>query len=912
LDFYYREILKFLKKDPVPDKVHVLFELKKNVENQFVKAGTLLKAGKDKQGTELFYALAQDIVVNTATIDSLRSVFVDNNNSVHIAPIANSGDGLGGDLEKDEPKWQPFGSETLPQAELGFALASPVLRLQEGNRTITVNLTLTGLSGTAFTNTFIVFLTGEKGWIGPKYAELEVTEISGNRYDLEYSISLTAEDEPIVHYHPDIHGNTFETAAPMMQVLLNNEHADNGYGHLKNAVLRHAKITVTVDGIQSLTLENDLGKLDPSKPFMPFGPQPVAGSSFYVEYEEALQKKLDTFSLNIEWQNVPDGSLANYYHDYETDVASNSHFTAKLLTKDTSEDVLLFSNADARSPVTISKTRTFLLSAPLVAALDYKIYKLAQQRNTWAGNMLNQMHLTSDLGAASAQNIKSKSQAPYTPPGERRNVIALQLKRSFLHKEYRELYTKKIVEFTTAPPPTAEDESPPALVLPKEAYTPVIQSLTLSYTATAATLNLASSTEDDFLNDEVELFHITAFGQKREHGFQKRQLDFVDDKNVYLLPQYRNEGELYIGVARLKPLQNLSVLFQVAEGSANPEKEPVDVHWSILSDNHWKLLDDTDVLSDTTSGLLTSGIVTFSIPKEATTTNTILPAGTHWLKAEVKTDTDTVCQLLDVKANAVLAQFKDRQNDPEHLRTPLVAGTISKFVESIGGIKGITQPYASFGGHMAEDDHSFYTRVSERLRHKNRAVNLWDYERIVLQNFPSVYKVKCLNHTSPTTGSAPGHVTLIVIPDLKNKNAVNPLQPKVDLNTLDEIDTLLKQQHVGYFIQMHVENPSYEEITVDFNVSFHSGDFVYYKGVLDQDIKRFLSPWAYDEGQDIVFGGQIHKSVILNFIEQRPYVDYVTNFKMYHLTGDRDVEIAVASNPKAILVSGTEHTIKSV
>ena len=111
---------------------------------------------------------------------------------------------------------------------------------------------------------------------------------------------------------------------------------------------------------------------------------------------------------------------------------------------------------------------------------------------------------------------------------------------------------------------------------------------------------------------------------------------------------------------------------------------------------------------------------------------------------------------------------------------------------------------------------------------------------------------------------------------------------------------------------MHVENPAYEEINVDFNVSFHSGDFVYYKGVLDQDIKRFLSPWAYDEGQDIVFGGQIHKSVILNFIEQRPYVDYVTNFKMYHLTGDRDVEIAVASNPKAILVSGTEHTITSV
>ena len=26
---------------------------------------------------------------------------------------------------------------------------------------------------------------------------------------------------------------------------------------------------------------------------------------------------------------------------------------------------------------------------------------------------------------------------------------------------------------------------------------------------------------------------------------------------------------------------------------------------------------------------------------------------------------------------------------------------------------------------------------------------LYDYERIVLENFPSVYRVKCLNHTKP-------------------------------------------------------------------------------------------------------------------------------------------------------------------
>jgi diaminopimelate epimerase len=33
------------------------------------------------------------------------------------------------------------------------------------------------------------------------------------------------------------------------------------------------------------------------------------------------------------------------------------------------------------------------------------------------------------------------------------------------------------------------------------------------------------------------------------------------------------------------------------------------------------------------------------------------------------------------------------------------------------------------------------------LRHKNRAITIWDYEHIILQKFPEIHKVKCLNHS---------------------------------------------------------------------------------------------------------------------------------------------------------------------
>jgi hypothetical protein len=55
-------------------------------------------------------------------------------------------------------------------------------------------------------------------------------------------------------------------------------------------------------------------------------------------------------------------------------------------------------------------------------------------------------------------------------------------------------------------------------------------------------------------------------------------------------------------------------------------------------------------------------------------------------------------------------------------------------------------PFPSFGGRETEDSSQFYKRVSERLRHKERAITIFDYERLVLESFPSIYKVKCVNH----------------------------------------------------------------------------------------------------------------------------------------------------------------------
>jgi hypothetical protein len=189
-----------------------------------------------------------------------------------------------------------------------------------------------------------------------------------------------------------------------------------------------------------------------------------------------------------------------------------------------------------------------------------------------------------------------------------------------------------------------------------------------------------------------------------------------------------------------------------------------------------------------------------------------------------------------------------------------------------------------------------------------------------LQQFPSIYKVKCLSHSSEQESCCayrrPGQVTLVVVPDLKNKTPVDPLKPKAPLDTLTAIEDYLKKMH-SMFIEVHTRNPEYEELQLDFKVQFKRNyEFGFYSKKLNDDLIRYLSPWAFSPSFEISFGGRVHKSVILNFVEELEYVDFITSFKMYHRSGEnpatKDVNEIEVINPSAILVSSANHLINPV
>lgn len=267
-------------------------------------------------------------------------------------------------------------------------------------------------------------------------------------------------------------------------------------------------------------------------------------------------------------------------------------------------------------------------------------------------------------------------------------------------------------------------------------------------------------------------------------------------------------------------------------------------------------------------------------------------------------------------ANAFEAVFEDHANAADHLASALPAGSIARFVAPAPTLKTVSQPYASFGGAQQEDAAALARRAAERLRHRNRAVARWDYERLVLQAFPAVERIKCIPHASDTSWLAPGHVRVVVVPDLRNRNAADPLQPRVDLDTLERIKAfLLARAPMGLdAATLAVRNPAYRAVQVDFKVAMRSGyAFSYYRAQINQALLQALSPWAFDAGAALEFGGRVLRSALVDFVEGLPWVDYVTDFRLCFadLPAEDRPELAPDA-PDVILVSAPDHLIAEV
>lgn len=301
--------------------------------------------------------------------------------------------------------------------------------------------------------------------------------------------------------------------------------------------------------------------------------------------------------------------------------------------------------------------------------------------------------------------------------------------------------------------------------------------------------------------------------------------------------------------------------------------------WHYHTGVGWKTIADTDMISDTTNHFRHSGIVQLKLNEAVVSTINDIKGGL-WLRIACNTTDDPFEALEAVRAQAVEVELDPQSEGQIEIGAALPMGSITKAKNSIKGIKKIEQPYSGEEGRKIETDASFYARVSEELRHKGRAWNRWDYERLVLERFPQIASAKCLSCCNSEGKLQAGCVTMLVIPDGKAIHQPDPLKPIIGQSLKDEIKSYL-QKRVSSFVTIDVVTPTYVEAKVECRFTLREGytDINHYRNLLDEQLKAYLAPWSSgNEGME--FRTDKNESQVEEFIENQYYVDYIEFFSL--------------------------------
>ncbi|WP_299313505.1 baseplate J/gp47 family protein [uncultured Aquimarina sp.] len=902
------------------------------------------------------------------------------------------------DEEEESKRFKTFGNRqsgiadhSLKPSEIGFAISSPTLLLQEGKRTIEILLdlgqddrTIESLQSIFDKNDpFQTYLSSNEQWFTPdkvsyslgdyvgETAETDlaiivngttITSIDNQSFDItdvgKYIVDTTQKIYKIIgikdttileveevgsidknldkaqKYASDqVYLNTLKieiqlqdndpqvspfgsesssfvaSEYPTLVCTLHHfleegkegERYRSNYEHVINLGLEKAHIRVDVQGMQQSILQNDQNTIDTKKPFEPFGFEPEIGSSFYIANEEIAQKRIKDLQLEMEWMQQPK-SFAEYYKNYWLIQANHTEEELAQLSEEELSELIqqrLVTNAAIIEDDSDFKADIFFHDRNAEVLLSTMI------ENTEGDTVSEGFSLFAKESVIPITDIPSRMQET-SPDYQYKERFGIDMDEdevvsweryfrveltpvNFQHTTYNTLFTKQALS-------KKEEIKNLQVNLP---YQPKLKKLGVSYTAC---VNITANTQSAKSTNSI--FHIHPFGYNL----------LAPGNEANLIPVYTDEGSLYLGVDQLKTPQILSILFQMAEGSADPDIQKPELQWSYLRNNEWVEITPSGILEDTTNGLVNTGIVKIKIPADATTGGTLMPNDLHWIKICAFKDINGISDTIDIRSQVLSATLSGVGVDPTHFENPLPIDTITEALNPIPEVAKITQPFTSSKGKSAEKGNALYKRVSERLRHKNRALTMWDYEHLILNEFPQVYKTKCLPANDRTGG-----VDVIVVPDIKGKLPFDPFAPKVAADTLFQIEKYA-QMLAPTYADIAVTNPLYLQVSTECIVKFYEGyDEGFYKNKLIEEIKRFMSPWAYGEDRDIQIGGSLHASVIINFIAERPYIDYVANLKLFQsedgktFTDVRSLHngqsIVIPSQPDMIMVAAQIHEV---
>lgn len=338
---------------------------------------------------------------------------------------------------------------------------------------------------------------------------------------------------------------------------------------------------------------------------------------------------------------------------------------------------------------------------------------------------------------------------------------------------------------------------------------------------------------------------------------------------VPLLQPQADQGALFIGLTG-QP-EYLSLLMQVTAGALGFSTNPPAVSWAQQSAAGWSALTPPDTLqgngtegTSTDSSLQNTGIVSLKLAPPT--------ADLLWLKLGIASGADSFPLLAGITTNALTATWIGPGGAQTLGLQPLPAGTIAASDPPLADIASIDQPLPSFGGHPRLERRPFWMWMAERLRHKDRAIDSWDYARLALSEFPTLWQAEALPAQDEEGRQKPGHVDLIVVPGPATPNIADATIPLADQSLLEEINVMAAAR-CSTFVTLAVDNPLYVRVIVTADLVFSPADTVAaWCAKLNGELIAWLSPWEPPPDLGTRPDDYTSDIAIAEFVRARPYV----------------------------------------
>lgn len=812
--FYLEEILKSRSCAALPDRTWITLNKTPEADGVVVPEGTAFAGGMNADGTELHYLSVEQLVVTDIQLDSVYSVLLRQAPLSSLLSLENYVSALyrqrlpllaGGEA------LELFGGKgaECERVAVGWMMESPMFDLREGVREVELYLSLTpeartflehlqeqveeaGQMGEAFyRDAFIVKVCSAEGWLN---AESCVTYRDKETGNIVVRFVLNAGMPAVVAGVKEVH--RVVTQSPAIQMVLNEDARIFPYSWASQVSFESLTVKVKSEGITNLKMYSEYGELDASVPFYPFGVQAKKGAWFVFGNYEMACKPVTQVKLSYHWQQLPaeDGGFREHYADYHTTpLIDNLSFEVRtewLKDKRWVSQLgtsFLFEGARPDGPVPEYGEINFWMDREMPpVVVPEENYALTKMRHGFLRVVL------------SAPEI------------------------GFGSELYRQLFAKVMIDNSRKGKEVA--------ALPADPVTPVMSEVELAYEA-MDTFSLNHPGEDcsirfyqlkplawqPFL--PVELGKPLKLAEPLEHV-------------AYLLFAFRNVQ----GSAVVRFYFDMSMRPDET-GFRNDVRSERGLDWYYNNGRDWKPVLSEQVLQENTNAFTQAGLIELALSAPVAA-EWLDGEGRFWLCASVKGDYKE-CRLAGGVYVNVVEVVADGGNG-----SSLPLGSITQSVGTLPGIESVCQIVPGFGGCPPEDKRYLSLRMAHRIAYRGRALNPPDFERLALQQFPVLERVRCLSVTetgelSPA-GCVCGGVLLVVMS--REQGGKYPL---CSLATLQDIRKRLSEV-VSPFVRLEVRNPVYEKLRVHCRVKLAT---VVYAGAtlrkLQNKINFYIAPWLF-------------------------------------------------------------------